>query len=133
MGAWGTGIFEDDCGCDVLSDILDAEDLIGELSERLSRALETDTIEYDEAFDALVPAAVIDAYVSGTSYTGLGELPPRPAKIGELRGRAAEAVTRVLAPGVEIHELWRGNPTDYPRWKANLEGLVKRLRAHANN
>src|SRR5947208_14649544 len=100
MGAWGTGIFEDDCGCDVLSDILDAEDLIGELTERLSRALETDTIEYDEAFDALVPAAVIDAYVSGTSYTGLGDLPPRPPRITELRTRAAQAVARVPSPDV---------------------------------
>jgi hypothetical protein len=129
MGAWGTGIFEDDCGCDVLSDILDAENLTEELSERLSRALETDTIEYDEAFDALVPAAVIDAYVSGTSYTGLGDLPPRPARISELRRRAADAVSRVLSPDVEIHQLWRENQADYPRWKANLEGLVARLRA----
>jgi hypothetical protein len=131
MGAWGTGIFEDDCGCDVLSDILDAEDLIAELGDRLSRALETDYIEYDEAFDALVPAAVIDAYTSGTRYTGLGELPPRPPKIGELRGQAADAVSRVLGPEVEIHALWRENSADYPRWKQNLEQLVVRLRTAA--
>ena len=78
-----------------------------------------------------LPVVVIDAYVSGTAYTGLGDLPPRPARISELRGRAADAVSRVLRPDVEIHQLWRENQADYPRWKANLEGLVSRLRTSA--
>lgn len=134
MGAWGIGIFEDDTGCDARDDIAEASDPVAELSQRLQRVSMLDRNEYfgyEYCFDALVPAAIVDAYVNGTSYKGLDEFREQHPKL-ELRSlasSAAAAVARVLDPNAEIHELWAENEEDYPEWKKSLEGLHSRLAA----
>jgi succinate dehydrogenase/fumarate reductase flavoprotein subunit len=132
MGAWGIGIFEDDTGCDTRDDIAEAADPVAELDRRLRRVSMLDRSEYFESeycFDALVPAAIVDAYVHGTSYKGLEEFRgqhPR-LELHSLASLAAAAVARVLEPSAEIHELWAENEEDYPEWKRSLEDLQSRL------
>jgi hypothetical protein len=129
MGAWGIGIFEDDDGYEHLDELLAAEDLVTALAEHLDDVLGSPGyLDYGQAFDALVPAAIVDTYVNGTEHEGLDELPPRPAGIEKLRPSAAKAVERVLGPNVELHELWAEND-EYPAWKAMLKALAARLHA----
>jgi hypothetical protein len=132
MGAWGIGVFEDDAGCDIRDEIADAEDLVVELERRLRRVVDADAneyLEYDDCFDALVPATIIDAYVNGTSQERLEEFRAQhpQADLRGLMALAASAVGRVLLPKAEIHELWAENEDDYPKWKASLESLRSRL------
>jgi hypothetical protein len=132
MGAWGIGILQDDTACDHRDDIADAEDLAAELEQRLRRVLAIDPneyLEYDACFDALVPAAIVDAYVNGTAHDGLEKFRkdhPK-AELRALSSLAAAAVGRVLQPNAELHELWAENEGDYPVWKNSLEGLRTRL------
>jgi len=132
MGAWGIGIFEDDTGCDVRDEIADADDLATELEQRLRRVSafeQTEYLEYEDCFDALVPAAIVDAYVNGTSYSGLDEFREKHPTLDlhGLRLLASAAVGRVLEPKAEIHELWAENEEEYPAWKRSLEDLRARL------
>ena len=131
MGAWGIGIFEDDTGCDTRDDIADAKDLVAELDQRL-RSVSGDPgayLDYENCFDALVPAAIVDAYLNGTSYDGLDKLRERhpKANLEPLKPLAAAAIDRVLGPKAEIHQLWAENEGDYPAWKSSLESLRARL------
>jgi hypothetical protein len=132
MGAWGIGVFQDDTGCDVRDDIAESSDIATELRDRLQRVISTELahpLDYQECFDAIVPATIVDAYVNGTSLVGLDDFRKQhPAvNLEGLASLGAAAVDRVLAPNAELHELWAENKEEYQAWRTSLEGLRDRL------
>lgn len=133
MGAWGTGIFDDDTSLDLLPEIEQAANLREELERRLHGVvsggkLRSDDPDYVAAFDALVPAAIIDAYVNGTHIEALGGLRERhpSATLQPLQALAAEAVARVIETDNELRRLW-SESAQYAEWRTNLVDLRARL------
>src|ERR1019366_2156122 len=109
MGASGVGHFENDAAADWLLD-LESEG-IDAVHAALCRAIEPESLDANEASEALAAAAVVAAARDG-SHTGL----PRMA-VAWLEGhqqevtqddmdQAARAVTRIASDS-ELSELWR--------------------------
>jgi hypothetical protein len=135
MGAWGTGILEDDSACDFLDGLARAPAPFAAMAEALEGAMRAEYLEYDEGQAALVSAAVIDAVSRGAALEGVDDdavawlagLDAGQAR--PLRGAAAGACRRLLGAGSELRELWSENEEDFPAWQAQIEGLAGRLSA----
>ena len=133
MGAWGTGIFDDDTAMDFFNELTDSKDPLKLMKSTLADARAAKYLEYDGGQSALVASAIIDTILNGTRHAvGLDELDTFVAKhkgseVSSLKSLASAAVRQVLSEGSELQELWAENVDDYPKWRANLEALVSRL------
>ncbi len=135
MGAWGSGILEDDTALDFLDELREANGPFERMRRALEDAAGAEFLDYDAGQAALVSAAVVDTALGGGSLAddaeevrawlaALGAADARP-----LRPLAARALGRVLAPGSELHELWSENEEEFPRWKGAIEAIAARLTA----
>jgi hypothetical protein len=133
MGAWGTGIFQDDAAMDFLDGLPDEPAPFATMAQALQAAMGAEYLAYDEGQAALVSAAVIDAVCRGVALDGVDDeagawlagLDAGPATA--LRGAAAGACRRLLGAGSELQELWSENEEDFPAWRAQIDGLASRL------
>lgn len=100
MGIWGEGIFENDDAMDFLM-IVEKEDALDLLHSAFSKVTEiSDYIEVDSGANALAAAEIVAV----------------------IRGHKGENLP-------ELYELWSEDPTMLLSWQANVEDLLKRLRA----
>ena len=127
MGAWGTGIFEDDAALDFVAEVTAAGDAAA-VEEALRVAAEEAYLDADLAARALVAASVVAALADGG-----GELPDdlrgwvaaRKAPTGDVMRQAQSAVLRVLRES-ELRDLW-AESDELDAWCAGLQGLAERL------
>lgn len=134
MGAWGTGIFENDTACDFAATIAEGNGLVG-LEQALDRVLESET-NYLEAPDAEegLAAADIVARLKGspgaqTSYTALIDAWVERSKSTpseHVIEKARRSIIRILAEHSELLELWQDS-TEFEIWKHNVEEVARRL------
>ncbi|ACU35545.1 DUF4259 domain-containing protein [Actinosynnema pretiosum subsp. pretiosum] len=106
MGAWGTGVFENDGALDLLAVLRDAdpEERSGVLREALEAAAdESDYLENPEAQSALAAAAVVAAARGGEVVRNGAEVPEPDTALIALAGRALD---RIVAEESEWRELW---------------------------
>ena len=133
MGAWGTGIFDDDTAMDFLNELTQSKDPLKVMKRALEDARQAKYLEYDGGQSALVTAAIADTILNGTQHAdGLVELDTFMAKhksidVSSLRRLASAAVRQILSEGSELRDLWAENVDDYPNWRENLESLASRL------
>jgi hypothetical protein len=133
MGAWGTGIFDDDTAMDFLNELTDSKDPLKLMKSALEDARAAKYLECDGGQSALVAAAITDTILNETHHAvGLDELDNFVAKhksgdVSFLKSLASAAVRQVLSEGSELRELWAENVEDYPKWRENLESLAIRL------
>jgi hypothetical protein len=134
MGAWGTGIFENDTACDFAEIVADGGG-IPSVEYALNCVLWC-AVEYLEASVAVegLAAAEIVARSNGSP----GEETPYTARIDrwiegtqpsvgpELIEKAKQATTRVLSEPSELLELWMPS-RDFDRWKRSVEAVLSRL------
>src|SRR5262244_1427890 len=136
MGAWGTGIFDNDTACDWAYDLKEASDL-----SLIERALDNvlnvgaEYLDATEAEEALAAAEAVarlkgnwgirygytetmDRWVETTRLT-----PPQA-----LIEKAIRAIERLLYGPSELLELW-GETEDFTAWEESVKDLSKRLRA----
>ena len=86
MGAWGTGIFDDDTACDFLSELAGSKQPLDLMKRVLKDAPGSEYLEYDAGQGVLVSSAVIDTILNGTRH-------------GDDRGAARRLTRHVVAPG----------------------------------
>jgi Domain of unknown function (DUF4259) len=134
MGAWGSGIFENDTACDFAAAVSDGGG-ISLVDQALDRVLAcgSNNLEAPEAEECLAAAEIIARLKGGagneTPYTASidawikGSRAAVPAEIIE---KAKLAIARVLSQPSEIVELWTDSD-DFDGWKRNVEGLLARL------
>jgi hypothetical protein len=116
MGAWGTGVFDNDGAGDFLTLLEDAEPsereaVIREAFEAITDPDADDYLEVDAGQEAIAAAAVIAAAHNNRPVTdqdsvvtfAAADLPPATP---ELRTLAVEALNRVTGPESEWRELW---------------------------
>lgn len=134
MGAWDTGIFDDDTAYDVLAS-LSLADPLEQIHEWYANVEDSDYLEYTDAQCLLVSAAVIDAALNRTSYRcdDAETLAAVVAQVAQkdpatLREATANNLERVLGEHSELRELWEENDALFPIWRQNIEAIIARLR-----
>ncbi len=135
MGAWGTGVFDNDTACDWAYGLEEQSDLA--MIERTLDTVLAAAGEYLDASDAEEALAAIEtiARLQGhwgvrNSYTAnvdawveKAKLQPPPA----LARKAHAAIDRILGEDSEILELWDDSEL-LDEWKQEVDAL--RLRVH---
>jgi len=136
MGAWGTGIFDNDTACDWAYDLKETSDL-SLIESALDKILKVGA-EYlyaSEAVEALAAAETVarlkgnwgirnsytekmDKWVETTRLT-----PPQALVEKALRG-----IERVLSGPSELLELW-GEGEEFTAWEESVKDLSRRLKA----
>src|SRR5262249_38028399 len=136
MGAWGTGIFDNDTACDWAYDLKETSDL-SLIESALDNVLKVGA-EYlyaSEAVEALAAAETVarlkgnwgirnsytekmDKWVETTRLT-----PPQALIEKALRG-----IERVLSGPSELLELW-GEGEEFTAWEESVKDLSRRLKA----
>ncbi len=134
MGAWGTGLFENDEALDFAGDVVErgglalVENVIEELLD-----MGDDYIDAPEAEQVLVAAEIVAALAGrpAPEYPDelaewLDELDVEPdATLVESARRACQ---RVLTPPSELLELWEeAGEDDYAEWRVGVEAIIARL------
>jgi hypothetical protein len=133
MGAWGSGIFQDDTALDFLDELRADDEPMDMVREALEDAAGASYLEYDAGQSALVSAAIVDAVLNGTSL-GSDDEEVRAwvaaldaGEASPLRAIAARACIRVIGASSELQELWSENEEEFPRWRQQIEVLANRL------
>jgi hypothetical protein len=136
MGAWGTGIFDNDTACDWAYDLKETSDL-SLIESALDKVLKAGA-EYLNASDAekALAAAETVARLKGNwgirdSYTEKMDewvettrlTPPQALVEKALRG-----VERALSGPSELLELW-SEGEDFTVWEESVKDLIRRLKA----
>ncbi|MGB3802148.1 MAG: DUF4259 domain-containing protein [Lewinella sp.] len=137
MGAWDTGIFDDDTAYEFFDDIEDNAKAF--FTRSFHRATADDYLEYDDGMAALVFAAYLDNLLNSTTYDNdnagetdltnvnrFRELYSGPS-LADLAANAINAVAAVRSGNSELRELWEENEELYLQWQQNLIQLQDRL------
>ncbi len=133
MGAWDTGIFDDDTAYDVLASFSLADPL-EQINEWYDNVADSDYLEYTDCHCLLVSAAVIDAALNGTIYrcddaetlaTVVDVV--KQKDLGDLKAASVGNLERVLGETSELRELWEENDELYPVWRQNIQAMIERL------
>ncbi|MCP3381525.1 MULTISPECIES: DUF4259 domain-containing protein [unclassified Bradyrhizobium] len=134
MGAWGTGVFDNDGACDFAFTVAEGGG-IDTLTEAIDRvaSIGNGYLEAPDAEDCLAAADII-ARLRGspgeqTAYTAKIDswIANSKATISdELAENAKRSVARILVEPSELLELW-GESRDFDDWKRRVEEVILRL------
>lgn len=134
MGAWGTGIFENDDVLDWKADLLDSDD-IDLIEETIEEVLEEEYIESDLASNALGAIEILAALQgkpgkeilnSQSNTEDLYEwIDAHKGKGKNLISKAKRAIKKIKKDS-ELQELWEESG-DYSSWLNTLNDLESRL------
>ncbi|MEM8535647.1 MAG: DUF4259 domain-containing protein [Chloroflexota bacterium] len=136
MGAWGSGVFENDCALDWVDDLEEFNDL-SLIVSMLKAALTDDlVVHYDtyvnsEIMEIAPAAAETVAALSGHPGTDLPQQLQQWLALHQLlideetRKLAIKVVERTLK-ATELREIW-ATESDYDLWKQGIEDLLARL------
>jgi hypothetical protein len=135
MGAWGTGIFDNDTACDWAYLLEESKDLsVVEAALEKVLAVGPGYLEAPDAEEALAAGEVV-ARLQGNfseknSYTGTVDTWVAENNLGVSPGLARKslaAIDRILSGPSEIVELWKESD-EYGAWKACIDNLKSRIR-----
>ena len=136
MGAWGTGIFDNDTACDWAYGLEETNDL-SLIESALDKVLNIGG-EYLDAGDAEVALAAAEtvARLKGNwgirdSYTEAMDKWVETARLTPSQTiieKALRAIERTLSGPSELLELW-GETEDFIAWEESVKDLNKRLSA----
>ena len=134
MGAWGTGIFDNDTAADFGHTIADGGG-IRAIEDALDTVLASGG-EYLEASAAEEALAAADAIArmkgNGSGPSAYSEAldawiqTNRPSASDALLTKARSAVERVLSEPSELVEVWQESD-EFPAWKSSVETLLRQL------
>lgn len=137
MGAWNYGVFDDDTAYDFTDEIIIDAKLF--FTHSFEKAISSDYLEYESCHAVTVSAAYLDNYLNGTSYRTNKDSADDFSNVNnfkklydgsplnDLKPLAVKALQVVISNKSELNEFWSDNKALYPKWKSNLEDLIKRL------
>ena len=134
MGAWGTGVFENDDAADFVNEVVDGSAL-SPIQASIDCVLQVGSnyLELPEAARALAAAAILVRLKHRAAEVGDGtpELSEWIAKTKlvpsqDLLEKARQAIERVLTEPSEELELW-SESEHFDEWKASVESLTAQL------
>lgn len=125
MGAWGTGILQDDTALDFLEDELEGDSNPSLTLERTFMAV-GDEPDYEEGCAALVGAHLLrcvvrDEPLDPGQFESEGRRRWRQSLAAQdfsgLYPLAVAAIERIVRPGSELYDLWEENQEEFPVWR----------------
>jgi Domain of unknown function (DUF4259) len=134
MGAWGSGVFENDTACDFASTVAEGGG-IPALTQALDRVLssEGEYLEARHAEEGLAAAEIVARLIGRpfreTAYTASIDAWVESAQVkasDELIEKAKISIVRILSERCELLELWTDSK-DFEGWKRNTEEMLTRL------
>lgn len=128
MGAWGTGILENDSALDFLGELENYTTLTF-VKKKLQTLLNQDEIEAFEAEEALAGIEIIKAMIikESESDTILEWIDIYTKKVPEdLISLADQIIDKIVQEESEISELWKESEL-YEEWKSNVYTLKSQL------
>jgi len=135
VGAWGSGIFENDTACDFAAAVAEGGG-VEALTRALDRVLssEGDYLGTSDAEKGLAAAEIV-ARLKGsageeTAYTALIDAWIKGAQMpasDELVEKAKRSIVRILSEPSELMELWMPSSDAFDDWKRRAEEVSRRL------
>jgi hypothetical protein len=131
MGAWGSGIFEDDSTLDCF-DLLKESKAIKCLKSFLKKRKEK-YIDYEAGAGIIVAAAAIDGILNGINHDTTSDeflnwvSENKNIKVNEFVTLAIKGLEQVIGEESELNELWQENTEEYENWKLNITNIIDRL------
>lgn len=134
MGAWGTGVFENDTACDFAGAVATSRDLAA-LEATFDRVLGAgdDYLEAPDAEEALAAADIVTRLKGRarerTAYTTEIDEWVEQSKFdpsADLVEKARLAIARILKEPSELLELWRDSD-EFESWRHSVEDLSRHL------
>ncbi|MGA9671317.1 MAG: DUF4259 domain-containing protein [Terracidiphilus sp.] len=134
MGAWGSGIFDNDGALDYVGDVV-SESGLSQIEATLDHILSVkqEYLEAPDSENALVAAEILarlQGHGNGEESTDELEQWIEKTKIlptRDLLEKARKSVIRILTEPSELLELWNDAGKDGNEWKACVENLASRL------
>ena len=131
MGAWGTGLFEDDTSLDLIADVIET-DAVSFVKTVISK-INPEYLEYEQCQEVIVSGVIIDSILNETKYDISEEefyewiSNQEAEELEPLNESIAKVLKLVISEKSELNELWSENEEDYPSWRKNIEDLIHRL------
>ena len=134
MGAWGSGVFENDTACDFAADVAEGDNFAA-LEQTLDRvpATKGGYLEAPDAAEGLAAADIV-ARLTGSlgvqsAYTAtvdawVGRMQLAPSQ--ELVEKARRAINRILTEPSELLELWQDSK-EFETWRRAVDEVSQRL------
>ncbi len=132
MGAWDTGIFDDDSAYDAIEELKNS-DLMEYFKSAFNHSIDCEYLEYDECFQTIVSVASMDMMLNGTAYRlddkSFLEFIKKQSSLNlsAIISKAVKALDTVISEKSELNELWSENKKEYPIWLKNINDLRSRL------
>ena len=131
MGAWGSGIFDNDTAADAVGDVRDAESW-SDVSERLGDAI--DALEDENGEDIVAIAAMVCAshgrlrdLVNADAFADpLGAVQRLKSAPKSLVRKSRKAVEKVLAPDSAMRAVWA--EAGDPSWEPPVQRVYEELK-----
>jgi len=139
MGAWGTGLFENDEACDVATMVHDSKSIKPALEFATEHEIAGEDgqpyLQVDSCYGIIVAAVVAAAKLGRLSANLQQELPEELSehmpKIKKPKRKQLEQIRRGMdlvldSDRSELYQLWEeAEPDDFKRWMENMELLRK--------
>lgn len=131
MGAWGSGIFQDDSTLDCF-DLLKESKTANCLKTFLKKGKEK-YIDYEAGAGIIVAAAAIDGILNGINHDTTSDeflnwvSENKNIKVNEFIPLAIKGLTKVIGEESELNELWQENTEEYEKWKLNITNMIDRF------
>jgi len=132
MGAWGTGIFEDDSALDRFEELI-GSDSIDFFKEAIDIGLSSEYLDYDDCFFIIIAGAAIDGIINGTNHNPEDDefknwvSDNKKLKLNDLIDDIVSGLRKVLSDNSELNELRAESDEDYHEWKGNINDIIIRL------
>ena len=134
MGAWGTGLFENDSVLDAL-DYLMSSSPEQYIENSFSMFSEGEYLDMDEAAEMLVACVFIDAVLNGINpdITGSEDFrnyveANKNTDAGSWKNEAVRILKTIISDNSELNELWEeAGEEEYNVWKRPIADLIERL------
>ena len=132
LGAWGTGIFEDDIACDLIETTIHKNQPIDALVVKALSTLNHDRLACQQGYEVIVACAMSHAIINKVSYSEIDDLDTWLAKQDATftlhhKQDLVKALKRVLGDQSDLNEIWSENKAEYSAWRGNIEALIESL------
>ena len=134
MGAWGTGVFEEDCACDFLCEIADSGASIKKVLKRVlkngkrnhKKFMDSDLCSELLATTALASGSLPDGQEEPEEFRAASELVNAALKPKDLDSLRESVRAVIEGEKSELRALWEESD-DFSKWQADARQVLQSL------
>ncbi len=132
MGAWDTGVFDDDTSCDIIEKVIQSDIPLSKLVKKAILISGQEQLNTKHCHLIIVAAAMTNTLLNGVKYDGISDMDEWLNKqdkdsISPFRNSLIKALHRVISDGSDLNNLWLESKPHYQSWKQNIERIIHEL------